>query len=104
MGTNYSHFPRKCNTLRHWSSLYSLLGQGLQVKVNVANLFEMTITRIRQEQDQGLLWLNGQATPVELSSDFAGNTFATARNITLSSTPTTFTDWVGSTDRLDYYS
>jgi hypothetical protein len=61
------------------------------------------LSRISQEQDQGLLWLNGQATPVELSSDFAGNTFATARNITLSSTPTTFRDWVGSTDRLDYY-
>jgi len=61
------------------------------------------LARIGQEQDQGLLWLNGQATPVELSSDFAGNTFATARNITLSSTPTTFRDWVGSTDTLDYY-
>jgi hypothetical protein len=64
---------------------------------------EADLSRISQEQDQGLLWLNGQATPVELSSDFAGNTFATARNITLSSTPTTFRDWVGSTDTLDYY-
>jgi len=61
------------------------------------------LSRISQEQDQGLLWLNGQATPVELSSDFAGNTFATARNIALGSTPTTFRDWVGSTDTLDYY-
>jgi hypothetical protein len=61
------------------------------------------LARIGQEQDQGLLWLNGQATPVELSSDLAGNTFATARNITLGSPPTTFRDWVGSTDTLDYY-
>ncbi|WAS05959.1 pre-peptidase C-terminal domain-containing protein [Gloeomargaritales cyanobacterium VI4D9] len=64
---------------------------------------EADLSRISQEQDQGLLWLNGQAKSVELSSDFAGNTFATARNITLGSTPTTFTDWVGSTDTLDYY-
>ena len=41
----YSRFPRKCNTLRHWLSLYPLPGQGLQVKANVANLFEMTINR-----------------------------------------------------------
>ena len=40
----YSRFTGKCNTLRHWSSLYPLRGQGLQVKANVANLFEMTIT------------------------------------------------------------
>jgi len=39
----YSRFTGKCNTLRHWSSLYPLPGQGLQVKANVANLFEMTI-------------------------------------------------------------
>jgi len=39
----YSHFTGKCNTLRHWSSLYPLSEQGLQVKANVANLFEMTI-------------------------------------------------------------
>gem|GEM_PF-4276265 len=38
----YSRFTGKCNTLRHWSSLYPLPGQGLQVKANVANLFEMT--------------------------------------------------------------
>ena len=41
--SNYSRFTGKCNTLRHWSSLYPLPGQGLQVKAHVANLFEMTI-------------------------------------------------------------
>jgi len=61
------------------------------------------LARIGAEQDQGLLWLNGQATPVEFSTDFAGNTFASARNITLGSTPTTFTDWVGSTDVYDFH-
>ena len=41
----FSCFTGKCNTLRHWSSLYPLPGQGLQVKANVANLFEMTIEK-----------------------------------------------------------
>jgi uncharacterized protein YkwD len=35
--------------------------------------------------------------------DFAGNTLATARQITVGSTATTFTDWVGATDTNDYY-
>ena len=61
------------------------------------------LARIGTEQDQGLLWLNGQAVAVEFSGDLAGNNLASARNITLSSTPTTFRDWVGSTDTLDYY-
>ena len=42
----YSRFTGKCNTLRHWSSLYPLPGQGFQVKAHVANLFEMTIVVI----------------------------------------------------------
>jgi serine protease len=64
---------------------------------------EADLSRISQEQDQGLLWLNGQAVAVEFSGDLAGNNLASARNITLGSTPTTFRDWVGSTDTLDYY-
>ena len=44
---SHSHFTGKCNTLRHWSSLYPLPGQGLQVKANVANLFEMTTHSLR---------------------------------------------------------
>ena len=44
LGIKYSRFTGKCNTLRHWSSLYPLPGQGFQVKAHVANLFEMTIT------------------------------------------------------------
>lgn len=35
--------------------------------------------------------------------EFAGNTSSTARNITISSTATTFRDFVGSTDTNDYY-
>lgn len=35
--------------------------------------------------------------------EFAGNTLSTARNITISSTTTTFRDFVGSSDTNDYY-
>jgi subtilisin family serine protease len=36
-------------------------------------------------------------------ADLAGNTLATARLITVGSTASTFSDWVGSTDTNDYY-
>jgi Clostripain family/Bacterial pre-peptidase C-terminal domain len=35
--------------------------------------------------------------------DLAGNTLTTARAITVGTTPTTFSDWVGSSDTNDYY-
>jgi uncharacterized protein YkwD len=35
--------------------------------------------------------------------DYAGNTLTTARQITVSSTSTNFTDWVGTADTNDYY-
>jgi len=38
------------------------------------------------------------------SIDLAGNTLATARAITVGSSTTSYTDWVGSTDTNDYYS
>ncbi|MCS6783211.1 MAG: PPC domain-containing protein, partial [Gloeomargarita sp. SKYG98] len=44
------------------------------------------------------VWM--EATSV---ADLAGNTLATARLISVGTTPTTFTDWVGSTDLNDYY-
>ncbi|GEA27353.1 subtilisin [Microcystis aeruginosa NIES-4325] len=42
------------------------------------------------------------AAPVEIP-DNAGNTLATARNITIGATPTSYSDFVGSTDTNDYY-
>ncbi|MEB3182618.1 MAG: hypothetical protein VKL59_26810, partial [Nostocaceae cyanobacterium] len=36
-------------------------------------------------------------------ADYAGNTLASARVISVGSTTTTFSDWVGSTDTNDYY-
>jgi hypothetical protein len=45
--------------------------------------------------------LNLSATVIP--PDNAGNTLVTARNVTLSSSTTTFQDWVGSTDANDYY-
>ena len=51
-------------------------------------------------------FLTGQSSFVGLSSsvDLAGNTLATARAITVGSSTTSYTDWVGSTDTNDYYS
>jgi subtilisin family serine protease len=46
--------------------------------------------------------LNVSATPAA-PPDFAGNTLATARQITIGSTTSTFKDWVGSSDTNDYY-
>ncbi|WP_228008542.1 S8 family serine peptidase [Microcystis aeruginosa] len=50
-------------------------------------------------------FLTGQSSFVGLSSsvDLAGNTLATARDITIGATPTTYSDFVGSTDSNDYY-
>ncbi|MBD2599704.1 MAG: S8 family serine peptidase [Microcystis sp. M20BS1] len=50
-------------------------------------------------------FLTGQSSFVGLSSsvDLAGNTLATARAITVGSSTTSYTDWVGSTDTNDYY-
>ena len=51
-------------------------------------------------------FLTGQSSFVGLFSsvDLAGNTLATARAITVGSSTTSYTDWVGSTDTNDYYS
>lgn len=46
--------------------------------------------------------LNFSATPVT-PLDNAGNTTASARNITVGSTSSTYSDWVGSADTNDYY-
>ncbi|MUG97974.1 hypothetical protein F7734_38970 [Scytonema sp. UIC 10036] len=51
---------------------------------------------------------NGANTNYNLSvfatiNDFAGNTLNNARQITLNSTTSTYTDWVGSSDTDDYY-
>ncbi len=46
--------------------------------------------------------LNVAATPI-IPQDFAGNTIGTARQITVGSTTTTFTDWVGTADTNDFY-
>ncbi len=50
-------------------------------------------------------FLTGQSSFVGVSSsvDLAGNTLATARAITVGSSTTSYTDWVGSTDTNDYY-
>ncbi|MEN9234439.1 MAG: PPC domain-containing protein, partial [Gloeomargarita sp. DG02_1_bins_92] len=61
------------------------------------------LSRIRQKQDQGVLNIQGEAIAVEFSTDLAGNTLSTARNITLGSTTRTFNDWVGSVDTHDFY-
>ncbi|MEY3334253.1 MAG: hypothetical protein RLZZ176_2556, partial [Cyanobacteriota bacterium] len=53
---------------------------------------------------QLLYHLTMQATPsTVIPPDNAGNTLVTARNVTLSSSTTTFQDWVGSADTNDYY-
>ncbi len=67
------------------------------------SLSSSELTRIRAEDDRGFLTVNGHLTAVEMAADYAGNTLGTARNITLSSSTTTFQDWVGSTDTNDYY-
>ncbi|WP_448379615.1 S8 family serine peptidase [Gloeomargarita sp.] len=54
-------------------------------------------------QNQEIPWWDEPPISGAFVSDWAGNTFATARPITLGVTPTTFTDWVGSTDTLDFY-
>ena len=46
--------------------------------------------------------LNVSAAPTA-PADLAGNTLASARVISVGSTSTTFSDWVGSTDTNDYY-
>ncbi|MCA2656854.1 PPC domain-containing protein, partial [Microcystis sp. M061S2] len=50
-------------------------------------------------------FLTGQSNFVGLSSsvDLAGNTLATARDITIGATTSTYSDFVGSTDTNDYY-
>ncbi|MDJ0548138.1 MAG: S8 family serine peptidase [Microcystis sp. M49637_WE12] len=50
-------------------------------------------------------FLTGQSSFVGLPSsvDLAGNTLATARAITVGSSTTSYTDWVGSTDTNNYY-
>ncbi|WP_146220251.1 PPC domain-containing protein, partial [Microcystis aeruginosa] len=50
-------------------------------------------------------FLTGQSNFAGLSSsvDLAGNTLATARDITIGAAPTTYSDFVGSTDSNDYY-
>ncbi|MBE9264184.1 pre-peptidase C-terminal domain-containing protein [Microcystis sp. LEGE 00066] len=50
-------------------------------------------------------FLTGQSSSAGLFSsvDLAGNTLATARAITVGSSTTSYTDWVGSTDTNDYY-
>jgi hypothetical protein len=50
-------------------------------------------------------FLTGQSNFVSFSSsvDLAGNTLATARAITVGSSTTSYTDWVGSTDTNNYY-
>ena len=46
--------------------------------------------------------LGVSATPVT-PPDYAGNTITTARNITVGSTTSTYSDWVGTLDTNDYY-
>ncbi len=53
---------------------------------------------LKQEDDSGYLWLNGQSIAVEQD-----NTLSTARNMGSLVGSRTFTDWVGSTDTNDYY-
>ena len=60
-------------------------------------------SRINAEDDHGFITVNGQQIAIEMSSDYAGNSLGTARNITIGSATTTFRDWVGSTDTNDYY-
>jgi len=54
-------------------------------------------------QEQEILWWDEPPISVAFVSDWAGNSFETARGITLGFTPTTFTDWVGSADTFDFY-
>ncbi|MBS0014899.1 MAG: pre-peptidase C-terminal domain-containing protein [Arthrospira sp. SH-MAG29] len=56
--------------------------------------------------DTATVMINGEATLIEQSfwrSDFAGNTPARARQITVGSTSSTYRDWVGTADTNDYY-
>jgi hypothetical protein len=69
---------------------------GVQLSANELN-------RIGAEDDRGVIAINAQQIGVEMSSDYAGNTLSTARNITIGALATTFRDWVGSTDTNDYY-
>ncbi|TRU93286.1 MAG: peptidase S8, partial [Microcystis novacekii Mn_MB_F_20050700_S1] len=54
--------------------------------------------------NQALSLFKEEVASLELTtSDNAGNTLATARDITIGATPTSYSDFVGSTDTNDYY-
>ncbi|MCS6782792.1 MAG: hypothetical protein NZ482_06395, partial [Gloeomargarita sp. SKYG98] len=61
------------------------------------------LARMRQENDSGVLLVDGQPVVVELSGDEAGNTLDTARSISPTTTTTTLSGWVGSIDGVDFY-
>ena len=66
-------------------------------------LSDSELNRIKSEDDRGSISVDGQQILAELAFDYAGNTLGTARAVTLSSSTTTFQDWVGSADTNDYY-
>jgi subtilisin family serine protease len=66
-------------------------------------LNDSELNRVRSEDDRGFISVSGQQILAELAFDYAGNTLGTARAVTVSSSTTTFQDWVGSADTNDYY-
>ncbi|NMF59613.1 C2 family cysteine protease [Pseudanabaena yagii] len=58
---------------------------------------------IRVSPYSGSTYYNLNLSATVIPPDYAGNTLGTARNVTLSSSTTTFQDWVGSADTNDYY-
>jgi Ca2+-binding EF-hand superfamily protein len=66
------------------------------------NLDASTLQALQTEDDHATITLNGQLIQVELSG-VNDNTLGTAINVGALSSTQTFTDFVGSTDSVDYY-
>ena len=67
------------------------------------SLSDSELNRVKSEDDRGFITVADQQVLAELAFDYAGNTLGTARAVTVSSSTTTFRDWVGSADTNDYY-
>ncbi len=89
----------------------SLQGLDSDFLSNSLEEYQLELKNRWQSSQSLSSWLNGddfltgQSSFVGLPSsvDLAGNTLATARAITVGSSTTSYTDWVGSTDTNDYY-
>ncbi|MDB9394621.1 S8 family serine peptidase [Microcystis aeruginosa] len=83
----------------------SLQGMDSGFLSNSVEEYQLELENPWQSSQSLSSWTNGGdfLTGQTSSVDLAGNTLATARAITVGSTTTTYTDWVGSTDTNDYY-